>query len=80
MSIPNLFSVKATMPVFTVVLARIILKERCSMRVYLSLTPIILGIFIATTTEFDFDMQGLLSSLLSTGIFAYLNILAKQVH
>lgn len=72
-------TVKATMPIFTVLISRLLLGERQSAKIYASLFPIIIGVFIATATELQFDTLGLCSSLLSTGIFAFLNVLAKKV-
>ena len=72
-------TVKATMPIFTVLISRILLGERQSTKIYMSLLPIIVGLFIATATELQFDGLGLCSSLFSTGIFAFLNVLAKKV-
>ncbi|CAD5215133.1 unnamed protein product [Bursaphelenchus xylophilus] len=72
-------TVKATMPVFTVVISRYILSEVQSKRVYLSLLPIICGVFVASVTELQFNSMGLFSSLFSTAVFACLNVLAKKV-
>ncbi|KAI6226211.1 Solute carrier family 35 member E1-like protein [Aphelenchoides fujianensis] len=72
-------TIKGTMPLFTCFLSRLVLGERYSPRVYLSLLPIVAGVFIASFTELQFNAVGLLSSLVSTALFAWLNILAKQV-
>ncbi len=73
-------TIKASMPLFTVMISKVFLGETYSNRTYASLCPIVLGVAIATVTEVSFDLAGLASALLSTAILASMAIFTKKVN
>uniref|UniRef100_A0A914CXW0 Sugar phosphate transporter domain-containing protein n=1 Tax=Acrobeloides nanus TaxID=290746 RepID=A0A914CXW0_9BILA len=72
-------TVKATMPIFTVIVSRIMLGEKQPFKIYLSLVPIIFGVLLASMTETAFDSAGLFWALFSTCLYSFMNVLAKKV-
>lgn len=71
-------TVKASMPIFTVLITRMFLGTRHSWTVYFSLVPIVGGVAVATLTEVSFDLLGLGSALTATAGFAVITIFSKQ--
>ncbi|KAI6653256.1 Diphthine-ammonia ligase [Oopsacas minuta] len=71
-------TVKATSPVFTVFLSKLILNESQSVAVYLTLVPIVCGVLMATISDIVIDMLGVVNALISTGAFTLQNIYSKK--
>lgn len=71
-------TVKASMPIFTVLITRVFLGTRHATLTYLSLLPIVGGVAVATMTEVSFELLGLTAALAATAGFAIITIGSKQ--
>jgi drug/metabolite transporter (DMT)-like permease len=72
-------TVKASSPIFSVILMRVWLKKRASTEVILSLLPICFGIGLCGITEIQFDVLGFLAALVSSLSSVLQNTLFKQM-
>eukprot|EP00128_Syssomonas_multiformis_P000053 Colp12_sorted_trinity150504_noHs@25455 len=72
-------TVKALAPIFAVALSRIVLGEKQTMKVYLSLLPILYGVFIATVNELEFNLLGMVAALSSSLVLVALSIYSKKM-
>jgi len=71
-------TVKASMPIFTVLIGRALLGVKHSLIVYVSLVPIVGGVAVATLSEVSFDVLGLASALSATAGFAVITLYSKE--
>ena len=58
-------TVKSSAPIFTVLIARIVIGERTSLIVNLSLIPIMGGLALASMTELSFHILGFAGELMN---------------
>ena len=69
--------VKSAGPVYACVLSSLVLKQAVSLRVWLSLLPILSGVLLATTSELSFAWAALGGAVVSDLAFAFRNIYSK---
>lgn len=72
------YVVKAAIPVFTVLMCRVIFGQEYSVRVYLSLIPIVCGVALASVSDSSFNVVGLFAALASCTAQTLLNIGSKR--
>jgi drug/metabolite transporter (DMT)-like permease len=73
-----ILSRQATSPVFAVFVSTVLLGERFSKRVLVSLVPIVCGVVLCTVTELNFDTIGFLCAFGSTITFVLQNTYSKK--
>eukprot|EP01102_Stenamoeba_stenopodia_P014125 TRINITY_DN4660_c1_g1_i1.p1 TRINITY_DN4660_c1_g1~~TRINITY_DN4660_c1_g1_i1.p1 ORF type:complete len:389 (-),score=97.37 TRINITY_DN4660_c1_g1_i1:122-1288(-) len=72
-------TVKASSPIFTVILSKLYLGEEFTRGVLLSLIPIMVGVSLSSAAELDFNFTGFATALFSTFIFSVQNIYSKKL-
>ena len=72
-------AVKSSAPLFTAVFAWIILRDRISFRVGVTLLPCVVGLAIASATELSFDAIGFSAAAACNVLDCIQNVLSKRV-
>ena len=72
-------TVKSSAPFFTVIFARLILGERTSMMVNLSLVPVVCGLALASATELSFTYVGFFAAVANNCIDCVQNVFSKKL-
>jgi len=72
-------TVKSSAPFFTVIFARIILNERTSVMVNLSLLPVVGGLALCSATELSFNFIGFFAAVFNNCIDCVQNVFSKKL-
>lgn len=72
-------TVKATLPLFSVVFSWLLLGQTFSLRTLATLIPIVVGVIVASATELEFNVAGLLAALGSVMVAAGQTVFVKKV-
>eukprot|EP00986_Skeletonema_menzelii_P014893 scaffold10550_cov119-Skeletonema_menzelii.AAC.5 len=72
-------TIKATAPAFTVVFARLILKEHTPSPVMLTLIPVVAGLILCSKSELRFDTIGFLAAVTNNCADCVQNVMSKRM-
>lgn len=72
-------TIKATAPAFTVIFARLILKERTATPVMLTLIPVVAGLILCSASELRFDTIGFAAAVLNNCADCVQNVMSKRM-
>jgi len=72
-------TVKSSAPFFTVIFARIIIKEHTSLMVKMSLVPVAGGLALCSATEASYNSIGFVSAVLNNCIDCVQNVFSKKL-
>lgn len=72
-------TIKATAPAFTVVFARLILKEHTPSPVMLTLVPVVAGLVLCSKSELRFDTIGFLAAVTNNCADCVQNVMSKRM-
>lgn len=72
-------TIKATAPAFTVLFARLILAERTSAPVMLTLVPVVAGLVLCSASELRFDLVGFVAAVMNNCADCVQNVMSKRM-
>jgi len=72
-------TIKATAPAFTVIFARLILKEHTPSPVMLTLIPVVAGLVLCSKSELRFDTIGFLAAVTNNCADCVQNVMSKRM-
>ena len=73
-------TIKSSAPFFTVVFARLMLRERTSLMVNLSLLPVVGGLALCSATEYSFNLTGFLAAVFNNCIDCVQVRVTRRMH
>lgn len=71
-------TIKSMEPFFTVVISWLLMGTRPAKRVVFSLTPVVVGVVVASATDLSFNWAGFIAAMLSNVAFQMRNVLSKK--
>mmetsp|Transcript_3795 Transcript_3795/g.4373 ORF Transcript_3795/g.4373 Transcript_3795/m.4373 type:complete len:451 (-) Transcript_3795:50-1402(-) len=72
-------TIKATAPVFTVIFAWLILKERTATPVVFTLVPVIAGLILCSASELSFNIIGFTAAVMNNCADCIQNVMSKRL-
>ena len=72
-------TVKSSAPFFTVVLTYVMLRQKTTLVVTLSLVPIVLGLILCSLTEISFNLIGFLAAMTANCLDCVQNVMTKRL-
>lgn len=72
-------TIKSSAPIFTAMIAWLMLGDKSTLFVNLSLIPIMAGLSLCTATELSFNMVGFVSAMLNNVMDCFQNVFSKKL-
>src|SRR5690606_16372742 len=78
-SIPFHQVVRAMTPVFTIAISKMFFAKRYSMMIYLSLVPLLFGVYLATVGDYSYTTMGFILTVLGTLLAAVKTVVTNRI-